>query len=358
MLIRHDALTGLVARIFEAMDTAPDEAELVAGSLVTANLMGHDSHGVGLVPTYVNHFKDGLLKPGTSVEQMRDDGAILMFDGRRGFGRRVGGEAMDAAARRCRETGVVLMTLKNAHHLGRIGAYGEIAMGAGLISLHFVNVIDHAPTVVPFGGAEGRFVTNPVCIAVPGTEATPPTLLDMATSRIALGKARVAMTKGEALPDGLVVDADGQPTTDPSVLYAEPRGALAPFGLHKGSGLALMCELLAGGLSGGGTIQPENPRRHSIVNNMFTILIDPARLVDMDWLRAEIDATVSYVKSARPADPGNPVIVAGDMERANTARRSEHGVEIDDAAWGEILDAGAGLGLDRSEMEAEASADG
>ena len=347
MRILADPLTQFVATVFEKMDSPPEEAALVAGSLVKANLMGHDSHGVGLVATYVRHFESGLLKPGTSVDCVKDDGAILMFDGRRGFGRRVGGEAMEAAAKRCRDTGVVLMTLRNAHHIGRVGAYGEIAMGHGLVSIHFVNVIDHLPSVAPWGGGEARFVTNPVCIAVPGTAETPPTLLDMATSRIALGKARVAMSKGESLDDGVVIDAAGKATNDPAVMYEDPRGALLPFGEHKGSGLALMCELLAGGLSGGGTIQPGNPRRHSIVNNMFAVLVDPARLVDHDWLRAEIDATVAYVKSARPADPGTPVIVAGDSERARTAERTAAGIEINEAAWEELLAAAAGLGVER-----------
>jgi hydroxycarboxylate dehydrogenase B len=344
MLVQADKLTETVAAIFTKMDSPFDEAELVASSLVKANLMGHDSHGVGLVATYVRHFEEGLLKPGTSVDLTKDDSAILMFDGQRGFGRRVGGEAMEAAAARCRDTGVVLMTLRNAHHIGRVGAYGEIAMEHGLISLHFVNVTDHLPSVAPWGGGEARFVTNPVCIAVPGTPNTPPTLLDMATSQIAMGKARVAMSKGEQLGEGLLIDAAGKPTTDPSVMYQDPRGALLPFGAHKGSGLALMCELLAGGLSGGGTIQPGNPRQHSIINNMFAILVDPARLVDMDWLWAEIDATVAYVKSARPADPAKPVIVAGDSERAGTAERSVDGIEINDEAWEEMMTASARLG--------------
>lgn len=347
MRLHAEPLTRIVADIFEKMGSPPEEASLVAASLVKANLMGHDSHGVGLVATYIRHFEEGLLKPGTPVQTARDDGAILMFDGQRGFGRRVGGEAMEAAAARCRDTGVVLMTLRNAHHIGRVGAYGEIAMEHGLISLHFVNVTDHAPSVAPWGGGEARFVTNPICIAVPGTDRTPPTLLDMATSRIAMGKARVAMSRGERVGEGLMVDAEGKPTTDPSVMYRDPRGALLPFGAHKGSGLALMCELLAGGLSGGGTIQPENPRRHSIINNMFAILIDPARLVDMDWLRAEIDETVAYVKSARPADPARPVIVAGDSERARTAERGVEGIEINDEAWEEMMAAAERLGMSR-----------
>lgn len=346
MRIEADTLTNTVASVFEKMGSPRDEATLVAASLVRANLMGHDSHGVGLVATYVQHFEEGLLIPGTAVELAKDDGSILMFDGHRGFGRQVGGEAMESAAARCRDTGVVLMTLRNAHHVGRVGAYGEIAMAHGLFSLHFVNVTGHLPSVAPWGGAEARFVTNPVCIAVPGTENTPETLLDMATSQIAMGKARVAMSKGETVGEGLLIDAQGQPTTDPSVMYQDPRGALLPFGAHKGSGLALMCELLAGGLSGGGTIQPGNPRQHSIINNMFAILVDPARLVDMDWLRAEIDETIAYVKSARPADPAEPVIVAGDSERARIAERTADGIDINDEAWEEMMSAAERLGLD------------
>ena len=343
MRINTEDLTQRVTQIFRKMGSSPSEALLVAESLVQSNLKGHDSHGVGLVATYVRHFEDGLLVPNTAVDLVKDDGVILMFDGRRGFGRRVGGEAMEAAINRCAKTGVTLMTLRNSHHIGRVGAYGEIAMSAGYISIHFVNVIDHLPTVAPWGGAESRFVTNPLCIAIPGTENTPSTLLDMATSKIALGKVRVAMSRGEKLSPNLVIDNKGRPSTDPSVMYDDPRGSLLPFGTHKGSGLALMCELLAGGLSGGGTIQPENPRRESIVNNMFTMVIDPARLVDTSWLNSEIDAMIAYVKSAQPADPKNPVLVAGDPERSHVIECNADGLEINDQAWEEMLNAEARL---------------
>ena len=343
MLMQAKPLIEHVSRIFMRMGSDADEAKLVADSLGRANLTGHDSHGVGLVATYIEHFKAGLLKPGTSSKLVKDDGAILMFDGCRGFGRRVGGEAMTAAVERCKDTGVVLLTLRNAHHLGRIGAYAEIIISEGFISLNFANVTDHEPSVVPWGGTNPRFVTNPVCIAVPGTEKTPPTLLDMATSKIAIGKARVAMSKGAELEPGMVVDNSGKPTTDPSVMYRDPKGSLLPFGEHKGSGIALMCELLAGGLSGGGTIQPRNPRLGSIVNNMFTIVVDPARLVDMEWLRAEIDATIAYVKSAPSFLNERPVIVAGDAERLIEGSRSALGIEINDEAWQEMETAAAGL---------------
>src|SRR5215475_2239852 len=162
-----DALRRLTSAILTSGGSDEAEATLVADHLVQANLAGHDSHGVGMVPTYVRHLKAGLVVPNTRAKLVKDDGAVLMFDGGRGYGRPVAGEAMDAAIARCRQTGVTALTLANAHHIGRVGAYGELAGGAGLVSLHFVNVTDLRATVAPFRGTDARFVTNPVCIALP-----------------------------------------------------------------------------------------------------------------------------------------------------------------------------------------------
>ncbi|MGH7341022.1 MAG: Ldh family oxidoreductase, partial [Candidatus Rokuibacteriota bacterium] len=215
-----DDLRRLTSAIVKAGGSAAPEADLVAEHLVRANLMGHDSHGVGMIPTYIRHLKAGLVVPNTRAKVVKDDGPMLMFDGGRGYGRPVAGEAMDAAIARCRDTGVVAMTLANAHHIGRVGAYGELASAAGLVSLHFVNVTDHRAIVAPFRGTDARFVTNPVCIAVPGTERHAPLLLDMATSAVAAGKIRVAKNAGKPAPEGALIDAKGQPTRDPNVMYS------------------------------------------------------------------------------------------------------------------------------------------
>jgi uncharacterized oxidoreductase len=334
----------------EAGGSAPAEAELVADHLVAANLAGHDSHGVGMIPTYVRHVKAGLVVPNTRVKTLKDDGPTLMFDGLRGYGRAVAGDAMAAAIARCRQSGVVAMTLANAHHVGRVGAYGELASASGLVSLHFVNVTDHRALVAPFRGTDGRFVTNPVCIALPGTERQPPLLLDMATSAIAMGKVRVARNEGHEVDPGVLIDAAGRPTRDPSVMYAEPHGALLPFGGHKGYALAVVTELLAGALSGGPTIQPGNPRAGGIVNNMFAVLVDPARFAGVDWLRREIDGFLDYVKASPPADPAAPVLVPGDPERLARAARLRDGIEVDATTWEEILVAGESLGLTREDL--------
>jgi uncharacterized oxidoreductase len=347
-----DKLKRLTSAIVKAGGSAVAEADLVADHLVRANLMGHDSHGVGMIPTYIRHLKAGLVVPNTRVKLAKDDGALLMFDGGRGYGRPVAGEAMDAAIARCRETGVVAMGLANAHHIGRVGAYGELASGAGLVSLHFVNVTDHRATVAPFRGTDARFVTNPVCIALPGTDRHPALLLDMATSAVAMGKIRVAKNQGKPAPEGTLIDAKGRPTRDPNVMYSEPHGALLPFGGHKGYALAVVTELLATALTGGPSIQPGNQRLGGVVNNMFTVLIDPARLAGVDWLRRELDGFIDYVKASPPADPQLPVLVPGEPERLATAERSRAGIDIDATTWGEILDAAEAVGLARAAAEA------
>ena len=347
-----DRLRRVTSEIIKAGGSAEREASLVADHLVLANLAGHDSHGVGMVPAYVRHLQAGLVVPNTRAKLVKDDGAILMFDGGRGYGRCVAGEAMEAAITRCRQTGVVVVTLANAHHVGRIGAYGELASTAGLVSLHFVNVTDHRAVVAPFRGTDARFVTNPVCISMPGTGTQPPLLLDMATSAVAMGKIRVARNEGKQVPEGYLIDAKGQPTRDPNVMYDTPIGALRAFGGHKGYALAVMTELLAGALSGGPTIQPGNERRGGTVNNMFSVLVDPARLAGNDWLRREIDGFVEYVKASPPADPDAPVLVPGDPERLAHAQRAKDGIEVDETTWEEILAAGEKVGVPREKAEA------
>jgi len=243
------------------------------------------------------------------------------------------------------------MAIRNAQHMGRIGAYGELSIQAGLVSLHFVNVFDHDPIVVPHGGRDARYATNPVCMAMPGTENTAPILLDMATSKIPIGKARVAMEAGKPLADDQLLDPAGNPTNDPSFVFSDPRGALIPFGLHKGYGIALFCELLAGVLTGGGTIQPENERLNGIGNNMLAFLVDPKRLVDHQWMCREIDAMVSFVKESPPQDPNEPVMVAGDPERKSLAERRKNGIPVDPVTLEGILAGGETVGIERSELE-------
>ena len=351
MLIKHTQLRAVIAEILRRGGSDNAEAELVSGHLVDANLAGHDSHGVGMIPKYVEDLQADLVKPNVRPSLVKDDGAVMVFDAGLGYGRPVAEEAMAAGLERCRETGVVLLALRRCHHLGRIGAYGEQSIAAGFVSVHFVNVTDHLPLVAPHGGREARFSTNPICVAVPGTPATPPILLDMATSRIAFGKVKVAHNAGKRVPAGSLVDAHGEPTDDPGVMFADPRGSLLTMGEHKGFGLALVCDLLGGVLTGGGTMQPQNPRPGGIVNNMLSVIIDPARLVDQTWLNAELDAVIAFVKSSAPRKSGGSVLVAGDPERLMRSQRHREGIPMNDTTWEEITSAAQKVGMAREQVQ-------
>ena len=345
-------LRRVVRAVLERAGSEPPEAARIADHLVDANLRGHDSHGVGMIPHYVHNITSGTMHPNTGLSMVRDGGAVMLLDGGLGFGQRVGAEMMAVAIDRARELGAVVASLRNVHHLGRIGTYAEIAVAEGLVSIHFVNVTGHPPLVAPYRGSQARFATNPICIGVPGTQRHEPFLLDMATSLVALGKVRVALNKGERIAPGTLIDTQGQPTTDPSVMFPDDealRGALLPLGLHKGYGLMFAAELLAGVVGGGETMNPATEHLDTIRNNMLTVVIDPASLVGRDWMEREFDAIVDYVTSSPPANPGEPVLVAGDPERLTMKQRQAEGIPVDPVTWDGILEAGETVGLPRSE---------
>ncbi|PWC09659.1 malate/lactate/ureidoglycolate dehydrogenase [Brenneria corticis] len=346
MQISEGRLLDITRALLRQTGCDAAEADCVAEHLVAANLKGHDSHGVGMLPHYVNFIAQGRMHPNTPARKIRDGGAVLQFSGDRGFGQRTGKEAMEAAIERVKSTGVCLMTLSSTCHLGRIGTYGEMAAEAGLVSIHFVNVNDHDPIVAPWCGSEARFGTNPICIAFPKSENNAAFVLDFATSIVALGKTRVAYLAGKKFDEEVMIDGDGVSTNDPRVMWeGEKPGALKPIARHKGGGLVLAAELLAGLLSGGGTIQPENPRQGVIVNNMTTIVIDPTSMVSMAWLQKEYDAMLEYVRSSRALDPAQPILIAGEPELNARVQRRAAGIVISDAEWRKIVDAGISLGM-------------
>ncbi len=351
MQIAHDRLAEFVTRIFVAAGATEAVAREVADHLVAANLKGHDSHGVGMIPAYVANIRNGNLKVDAHANVLRDNGAVLMIDGGFGFGQVVGREATDLALERVRTTGIVCAGVRNCHHLGRIGTYGEQCGNAGCVSVHFVNVVGHPPQVSPFGGRERRMTTNPFCCVVPrpGDE---PLVLDMATSAIALGKVRVAHMKGEPVPEGALVDHEGVPTSDAAVMFQEPFGALGPFGAHKGYGLAVMCELLGGALAGEWTAQPAHPRNTNIVNHMLMFVLDPRALGAGAAFEEEVREMVAYLRGTTPARGFDRVRVPGEPEQEFRAARLADGIPIDDNSWSGIVRAAEVAGLSAGDIAA------
>lgn len=351
ILVSQDTLTTFVADIFAAAGAGREEAGAIAANLVMANLCGHDSHGVVRVPRYLQNQRNGQMHFGKSVETVIDGGAFVLLDGGLGFGQTVGAEATDEGIERARTHGVAVIALRRAGHLGRIGEWAERAMAHGLASIHFVNVAN-SMLVAPFGGAERRFSTAPVCVGVP-TPNGDDFLLDFATSQAAEGKVLVAFKGGKAPPAGSLIDAAGQVTDDPAALYGEtpeggvpnPRkgsGALTAMGDHKGSGLAMACELLAGALTGSGATGPGDDMH----NGMLSIFIDPERLDDGFGAGSQAAAYIDFVRSTRPADPDKPVMIPGDPERKARADRIANGVPLPDDIWASLIAAAHSVGLD------------
>ena len=331
-------LQAFVAAILRDCGSLPPEAEAVAANLVMANLSGHDSHGVGMVPRYVDAVKEGGLRPNTSVRTVLDTGTLLTLDGQRGYGQVVGAQAMEEGIARAKAHGSCVMTLAHAHHLGRIGHFAEMAVAQGLVSLHFVNVLSR-PVVAPWGGGDGRFGTNPCCIGVP-LAGEAPFVLDFATSRVAQGKMRVAHNEGRRVEPGHLIDEHGRPTTDPGVVVVPQSngllGALLTFGEHKGFGMAMACELLGGALTGGGTWHGEADGRRAVLNGMLTVLINPEHLGTRAAFEQEAQAFFEWVRQS-PAGAGHEgVLLAGEPERQARAERARTGIVIDDTTWSEL----------------------
>jgi hydroxycarboxylate dehydrogenase B len=352
-IVHAKELSSLVTSILRAAGSNEVEAYAVAENLVLANLSGHDSHGVGMVPRYVDAVAEGGLVPNVQLRVLRDTGNMLGLDGQRGYGQMIGMQAMDLAIARAREHGSCIVSLANSHHLGRIGHFAEHLAANGLVSLHFVNVLTRA-TVAPWSGSDARFGTNPMCVGVPLGNREP-FILDFATSRVAQGKMRVAHNKAEQVAEGLLIDHRGQPTTDPSVVVTpkpdtngQPQwGALLPFGEHKGSGLAMACELLAGALTGGGTWHRAPDAKRAIVNSMLTIVIDSAASNangGRSHFEDEAIAFIEWCKASPAAWANDTVMFAGEPERKKREQRLRDGIEIDGGTWEELQAAATKVG--------------
>jgi hydroxycarboxylate dehydrogenase B len=354
MLIDHQELRAIARRIFEAGGSLPEEARTISDHLAEANLRGHDSHGVGMIPRYVANLRLGTVAPNRKGRVLSESGSLVAYDGERGYGQVVAAEATRLAIERARKNGVAVVALRNAHHIGRVGTYGEMCAEADLVSVHFVNVIGHNAIVAPHRGSDARLSTNPVCIAVPAAEPGRPIILDMATSKVALGKVRVAKNRGVAMAPAHIIDSKGKPTTDPDAMFQKPTGAILPMAEHKGYALAFVCELLAGAIGGGGTLRPENQGLDTITNCMLSFVIDPSRIAERDWIRNEILAITRYVTASPAQNPAEPVLIPGDPERLSRAERVRNGVPLDAETWREIAAAGESLGLPTDALKVSA----
>ena len=344
-----------IVRTCESLGSESREAHLVADQLVQANLAGHDSHGVGMLPSYVDGVINDRLKINSHPSVVVDSGALLTLDGNAGYGQVNGFETMQMGIERAAIHGVAVVGLRNSYHIGRIGHWAEQCAASGYASMHLVNVIGHPPLVAAYGGAEARFGTNPFCAAVPGRDGRPGFLLDMATSIIAGGKARVAANKGEKVPPNTIIDIEGNLTDDPNAFwYTDPSGkrggALVAFGDHKGSGLAIMCELLGAALLGGETAHPKNPRDGRIINSMLSVIIDPAALGNAEAYYDEIELFRDFVLGSQLRSDCAQILVPGQPEELARIERAD-GFEVDPVTLDQLKTSAERAGLTSAVFE-------
>jgi len=342
MKISAQDLQALIQTIFAAAGCDPAEAEAIARRLIGANLVGHDSHGVIQVPTYLKWIKEEKVVPNQTIQSVVDNDVLAIVDGQFGFGQMIGEQAMDLAIRKSRKFGIGVVGLRNCGHLGRIGDWAEMAAEAGCVSLHFVNTSGLGILVAPHGGYDARLSANPIAAGVPRQNA-PHIILDISTCVIAEGKIRVALNKGEQVPEGCMLDAEGRPITDPRVFYGPPRGSILPFGGHKGYGLGIIAEVLAGAFSAAACSNPENSSR--LANNMLSIVFDPARVQSANAFHSELERFIAYVKSSRTVTPNGDILLPGELEARNRAQRLGSGIELDQTTWGNLEQAARDTGV-------------
>ncbi len=334
MIFAHEELRNLTERIFAAAGCNQEEAQRVASLLVESNLVGHDSHGVIRIPTYVQWLREGKVVANQKIKTIVDSGPIAVVDGQFGLGQSIGYQSMRLGIEKASQHGVAVVALRNAGHLGRIGDWPLMAASRGMISLQFVNTSGAGMLVSPFGGIGRRLSVNPIAVAVP-VQNREPLVLDMSAAMIAEGKVRVALNKGELVPEGCLIDARGNPTRDPTVFYGDPPGSILPIAGHKGYGLSMMIEMLAGALTGGSCTNPKNAGR--VANGMLSIILDPARFLAADEFFPEIKRFVDFVKSSRTATPDGEVLMPGEPERRTKVERMRSGIDIDARTCAQIV---------------------
>jgi uncharacterized oxidoreductase len=348
--IPAEKLIAFVTDVFAQAGSSQAEARRIAGYLVTANLCGHDSHGVIRVTAYLRWLAQGNLNPDQTVEVLVDTPSLAVVDGRSGYGQTGGPQAVAIGIKKCKEHGLAAVALRNAGHIGRIGDWAEAAAAEGLISIHFVNAAGSV-LVAPFGGVERKFSTAPYCVGIP-RPGLPPIVLDFATSVVAEGKVMVASRGGKPVPAGALVAADGHLSEDPTELYGPyspdgPRdhskgtGAIRAFGEHKGSGLALVCELLGGALTGNGATKRNRP----MTNGMLAIYIDPVRVDPAQFFDGEVARYVADVKRSRTVVGVDEVLIPGEPEQRTRAERGKNGIPLPEDTWAAIAAAARAVGV-------------
>lgn len=334
----------IARRIFCAWGTPDDIALCVADSLVDSDLAGVVSHGMRRVPHYYDLWKAGSFDPSARAEVITDLAATAIIDGHWGFGPPTAHKAMNLAIEKSREYGIGAVGVIHSGHIGRLGQFVEAAAKQGAIGLLAASEGPPGGLVVPYGGLERVFSTNPIAASVPAREHIP-FVMDFATSTVAAGKIQLAPDRDQRIPEGWAIDAQGQPATTPREFL--DGGGLLPFGGHKGYALALLVELLCGALTGAGcTRRPEETRTLGKGGNAcLAVALDIAHFVEASSFHTEVDGLLDRLKRVKAAPGFDEIVIPGEPEARQRSMRESEGISVDDLTWQKILFAASESGV-------------
>jgi uncharacterized oxidoreductase len=340
-------LAEFTTQLLVAARVPRSDAEVVARSLVDANLRGYDSHGVMRVPQYVGFLERGQYRPGVGLRIERETPALVVCDAQSGLGQVQAHRLLDLVIPKAHSLGVAVGAAHHCGHVGRLGEFGERATEDGLVLIGMANINGGGQWVAPPGATEPRLSTNPLCIAVPTTDLKMPVVIDFGTSAAAEGKVRECYIGDRPVPDGWLLDHEGMPTKNPAVLYEPPLGTILPFGggqSHKGFGLGLGLELMAGGLSGGRCVHPDGlPARF---NNVLFIALDPELFAGRDRVASQATEVAEYIRATPRRAGVDAVRVPGDCAHRTLRHRMSEGIPLDENHWLKLAELAGRLGVE------------
>jgi uncharacterized oxidoreductase len=338
---RAEVVSQLGVKLFHAAGATEPEARATTEALVISSLMGHDSHGVLRIPEYLDAVAEGAIVIGAPQTVERTGAATAAVDCGHGFGAVGAEKAVRVAIEIARDERTACVITRRCNHVGRLGAWVELAANQGFVALATCNSPSSGHYVLPWGGREGRLATNPIAYAVPS--GGDPIVADFATSVAPEGKIRFYRNQGKAVPDDWIVDAQGQPTNDPNRFYGPPRGGVLPLGGgagHKGFALSLLVELLGSALAG-----VSSQDTSSSGNGVCFVVIDPVAFCPAAEFRRLVDETIAYIKSSPPAPGFREVLVPGEMEFRTLRQRRQEGIPVDPATLAALKRHGERLGV-------------
>ncbi|MDA0709206.1 MAG: Ldh family oxidoreductase [bacterium] len=333
-----EELRRIGREIYERMGASPEEAKTVSEALVDANLAGHDSHGVVRIPQYVSAIRRGQIKLGTSLTRDRETAATAVVNGHWGFGQVTAKAAMQVAIEKAKDVAVGIVTVHQCNHVGRLGAYPPMAVDYGMAGLMTNNGHGADRSMAPYGGLGRILPASCMAVAFP-TDREFPVALDLTAAAAAGGKMRVAMARGEKVPDGWLMTTEGKPTNDPAD-YINRLATLVPFGGHKGYGLGIVFDILSGAFSPAGCTREDSPVTG---NALFVQAIRIDAFVQLDEFKREVGRFIDYVKASELAPGFDEILIPGERSWRTQVARLARGIEVEESTWAQICETASQL---------------